>query len=250
MLGMVTDHPSEYLMEYVLEVLDPATYDMVRTHVSECDICRMEVEQTQAELFAPRGDGPRVLVKHHLMNHVRFDQDLRAALREGARRSSVRWMTGAFFLVMGSIVASLLLWSGMEQRSMLAQDSTERREVAYTQSAEIVALLADESVERVVLAGVSNRATRAVMYRGSQPGVLVVVADLSALSDAESAMVWQVEADEARWLGQLNRSADGVAWLYNQQVPLCQSCDYLVTIETDPTTLVPSQRIIYQLMSP
>jgi hypothetical protein len=159
-------------------------------------------------------------------------------------------MTGAFFLVMGSIVASLLLWSGMEQRSMLAQDSTERREVAYTQSAEIVALLADESVERVVLAGVSNRATRAVMYRGSQPGVLVVVADLSALSDAESAMVWQVEADEARWLGQLNRSADGVAWLYNQQVPLCQSCDYLVTIETDPTTLVPSQRIIYQLMPP
>jgi len=250
MLGMVTDHPSEYLMEYVLEILDPATYDMVRAHVAECDTCRSEIEQVQTELFAPRGDGPQVLVKHHLMNHVRFDQDLRAALREGARRSSVRWMTGAFFLVMGSIVASLLLWSGMEQRSMLAQDSTERREVAYTQSAEIVALLADESVERAVFAGVSDGATRAVLYRRSLPGVLVVVADLSALSSIESAMLWQIDAGEARWLGQLNRGADGVAWLYNQQVQPCQACDYLVTIETDTATTTPSQRIMYQLMGP
>lgn len=250
MSGMVRDHPSEYLMGYVLEILDPVTYDMVRAHVAECDTCRAEIEQAQTELFAPRGDGPQVLVKHHLMNHVRFDQDLRAALREGARRSSVRWMTGAFFLVMGSIVASLLLWSGMEQRSMLAQNSTERREVAYTQSAEIVALLADESVERTVFTGVSDGATRAVLYRRLQPGVLVVVADLSALSDTESAMVWQVDGDEVRWLGQLNRSTDGVAWLYNQQGEPCQSCDYLVTIETDTTAMVPSQRIMYQLMVP
>ena len=133
---------------------------------------------------------------------------------------------------------------------MLAQDSTERREVAYTQSAEIVALLADDSVERAVFTGVSDGATRAVLYRRSMPGVLVIVADLSALSTTETAMVWQVDAAEVLWLGQLNRSADGVAWLYNQQVRPCTSCDYLVTIETNPATAVPSQRIMYRLMQP
>ena len=96
----------------------------------------------------------------------------------------------------------------------------------------------------------SDGATRAVLYRRLQPGVLVVVADLSALSATESAMVWQIDDTDVRWLGQLNRSADGVAWLYNQQGEPCQSCEYLVTIETDTATTTPSQRIMYQLMVP
>jgi hypothetical protein len=146
---MQNQHPVDLLPGFALSVLDTDDEHVVRAHIQSCAECQRELQLIMHELHDTTGDVPRTRVRRQFFAHINFDMDMREALREGARRTSLRWIWGAFLLVTGSIVASLLMWSGMQQRELLANERAPTPIVST--NSEIVRFLAQPGLSSYAL---------------------------------------------------------------------------------------------------
>jgi hypothetical protein len=249
---MDSQHPMEYLPAYVLEALDAETLQRVHLHVLRCSVCQQEVVMLQSELTVA-GPPLRPAIKEQVMRRAVVDLALRDAIQIAARRASMRWLIGALLLICGSVVASLLMWSGMDQRALLAQDSTQRREVAYTESAMMAQLLGDPAVVQHTFIGYDEEVAPAVLYAHPVSGVLIIVRDLPAMTARDALYVWRGERTGVVFVGRFAADDDGVAWMVNADIAACSQrteCRYWITRESEPYPPEPSGQLLYELVMP
>ncbi len=243
---MNNQHPVDLLPGYALAVLDEADAASVRAHVHECVECQHELQQIINEFGDAALDGPRTRVRRQLFAHINFDMDMREALREGARRTSLRWIWGAFLLVSGSIVASLLMWSGMQQREQLANNQVEVLTTSDV-NAELVKFLAQPFVTSHDL--IAKRAdTTAVMrmYHNRTTNQAIFVAH--GLTDRTPYVVWLIDDIGATQLGSMTPDTQGVAWLRAQISLMCTRCNVIVTQEQTERPTEPSNDWYFELV--
>lgn len=242
---MNNQHPVDLLPGYALSVLDDADMQEVRAHIHACDECQQELTQITRELTQMSHDVPRARVRRQLFAHINFDMDMREALREGARRTSLRWIWGAFLLITGSIVASLLMWSGMQQREILANERTPRQVV--TADGVIVQFLAQPGVQRLEFVPVQS-AVSAVMHMYYQDMGAQALFMASGLDPATQYVVWLMDDVKVHKLGHLLPDDDGVAWMQTQLVSNCVRCNILVTREQKSNPVEPSNDWQFELI--
>ena len=242
---MNNQHPVDLLPGFALSVLDDEQARVVDAHVQECDDCQRELQQIVLELNDQSSVGPRARVRRQFFAHINFDMDMREALREGARRTSLRWIWGAFLLISGSIVASLLMWSGMQQREMLANERVPT--VVVTTDSALVRFLAQSDVESFQLDAkhVGSAARMHLYYHAPSKQALFAANGLRA---SQTHIVWLIDDVSAIRLGELILDDEGVAWLQTTIDARCVRCNIVVSIEATPDVIEPSNDWQFELI--
>jgi hypothetical protein len=242
---MQNQHPVDLLPGFVLSVLDATDENAVRAHVQTCAECQRELQHIMHELHDSVGDVPRTRVRRQLFSHVNFDMDMREALREGARRTSLRWIWGAFLLVTGSIVASLLMWSGMEQRELLANQRLPTQVV--TTDMGIVPFLAQPGLDSFVLEPkvIAKSATMRMYYHKETTQTLFTA---SGLTPRNVYLVWFVDDVRVQRIGSMNADTNGNALLQTTVSTMCVRCNIIVTRERELAPQEPSDEWYFELI--
>lgn len=242
---MNNQHPVDLLPGFALSVLDDDQARVVHAHVQECEDCQRELQELVLELTDNSAVGPRARVRRQFFGHIQFDMDMREALREGARRTSLRWIWGAFLLILGSIVASLLMWSGMQQREVLANERVPTM-VATTDSA-LVRFLAQSDVESYPLtAKLATSTARMHLYYHTPSKQALFAAN--GLRASETHLVWLIDDIRATRLGELTLDDEGVAWLQTTIDARCIRCNIVVSIEASSDVVEPSNEWQFELI--
>ncbi|MEY3990386.1 MAG: hypothetical protein RI985_1467 [Chloroflexota bacterium] len=238
-------HPVDLLPGYALSVLDAADENVVQAHIQSCMECQRELQQIMHELHDSAGDVPRTRVHRQLFAHINFDMDMREALREGARRTSLRWIWGAFLLISGSIVASLLMWSGMQQRELLANERAPTP--VMTTNTEIVRFLAQPGLDsyELVPTTVAKAALMRMYYHEETAQTLFTATGLPARN---TYVVWLMNDVSPQLVGSMMADDQGSAWLRAQIPTLCVRCNIIVTREGESTPNEPSSEWHFELI--
>lgn len=238
-------HPVDLLPGYALSVLDSAEQKAVHTHLESCVTCQRELRLILQELHDAAGDVPRTRVRRQFFAHVNFDIDMREALREGARRTSLRWIWGAFLLVTGSIVASLLMWSGMQQRELLANERAPTPVV--TTNTEIVQFLAQPGLNSYEFTpkAVAKTAVMRMYYHEASAQTLFAA---TGLQPQNMYVVWFVNDISTQLVGAMVANDQGAAWLRSRVSTICVRCNIVVTRERESTPREPSSEWHFELI--
>lgn len=242
---MQNQHPVDLLPGFALSVLDAADEHEVRVHIESCVACQRELQQIMHELHESAGDVPRTRVRRQLFAHINFDMDMREALREGARRTSLRWIWGAFLLVTGSIVASLLMWSGMQQRELLANERAPTPIVST--NTEIVQFLAQTGLNSYELMpkAVADSAMMRMYFQADSTQALFTA---TGLKPQNLYVVWLMNDISTQRLGSMVADENGAAWLRASISALCVRCNIVVTRERESAPLEPSREWHFELI--
>lgn len=230
---MNNQHPVDLLPGYVLAVLDEADTASVRAHLQDCVECQHELQQIEYDLSEQSQYTPRIRVRRQLFAHINFDMDMREAIREGARRTSLRWIWGAFLLVTGSMVASLLMWSGMQQREQLANANATAVVVTDGFDGDLVEFLAQPQLSTYVLDPIQAQTDAHIRLYYNQRGrsLLLVARGLEVSTQYD---VWLIDdSNTAKRIGSLDADAQGTAWVQGNVSVECIRCQVVVTHAQD-----------------
>lgn len=242
---MQNQHPVDLLPGFALSVLDATDEQVVRVHIQSCETCQHELQQIMQELHESAGDAPRTRVRRQLFAHINFDMDMREALREGARRTSLRWIWGAFLLVTGSIVASLLMWSGMQQRELLANERAPTP--VLTTNTEIVQFLAQTGLNsyELIPKAVADSAMMRMYYHADSTQTLFTA---TGLQPQNLYVVWFMNDISTQRLGSMVADENGAGWLRASVSTLCVRCNIVVTRERESAPSEPSREWHFELI--
>lgn len=242
---MQNQHPVDLLPGFALSVLDADDERTVRAHIQSCSECQRVLQHIMHELHDVDGDVPRTRIRRQLFAHVNFDMDMREALREGARRTSLRWIWGAFLLVTGSIVASLLMWSGMQQRELLANERVPVPVV--TTNTEIVRFLAQPGLQSYELTPktVAGTALMRMYYDDATTQTLFTA---TGLVPQQLYVVWFMNDMSTQRVGVIIADEYGAGWLRARISTICIRCHIVVTREQESNPREPSREWHFELI--
>jgi len=142
-------------------------------------------------------------------------------------------------------VASLLMWSGMQQRELLAN---ERMPVTvFEQNAAIVQFLAQSDVMGYQLERKQATISASMrMYHHVATHQMLFTA--IGLEQSQIYVVWLIDDVRAMRIGNVVPDASGVGWLRTQVQSVCVRCNILVTRELDITPREPSRDWQFELI--
>lgn len=225
-----TEHITELLPAYALDILEEEQIFRVEAHLTGCPACHRELEGylrvvEQLPLGAPEAYPPPELKRRLMANLPRSSASRvagdeagpamggRMTLADFFRRLSPVWWAASLVLVLGLAISNLLLW----------QQVRELRPVRQETALEVIDLSGTDYAQRAT--GVI------VMSMDGEHGTLVVDR-LPVLGEDQEYQLWLIRDEERESGGVFSVDDDGygAVWVHAAE-PLASYPEFGVTVE-------------------